>query len=1139
MEDRFLISFDNPIVVHHKVHGQHILPGLAYIDILYQLFREHGYQYTNLSLRNLSIYKPLIVTASSDVLLHIVCTKNEAGLWDIRINGFGQQDGVTLGDPVLYVTAEMDTTLVFAEDTIDINAIRQQSEGNTQLWDIYAHFTRNELVHTGLMQARGDIYKTGDALVMEVTPAHSAVQVSEKFMFNPILIDGSGVGCLGMILQQLEEEHLFLPLSFESFYATALLQQHCFTRFRHSSLIRKKELLYMTLEFFNTAGKKVGELKNFVCKLIRNKAPFLPAESMHTHQLSAHESLHVFLKNIIAKNLNKEAATVGINVSYYDLGLASSNMLEIIHLIKDKMNISLPPTLLFEYTTIAELSSYLLENYTVSAIAGDEKTAGKEQVIANHQDGGRSPLIPESTAIKPTDVAIIAVEGRYPGANNIAAFWENLKAGKDCITSVDRWNEAWYESVPATFNKKYCYWGGFIDDVDKFDPAFFNISPREAEIMDPMQRLFLEAVWNLFEGVGYTPEILRNKYNSKVGVYAGAMYQQYHQFNDDINKAAEASLYTFSAIANRVSYFFDLQGPSMAIDSMCSSSLSAIHIACESLINGSVQLAVAGGVNLSLHPLKYLGLTQLELVGSSAGSRSFSEGDGYLPAEGVGVVLLKPLSAAIADGDPILAVIKSTAVSHGGRSNGFSAPNPKAQVKLMEDNFSRAGIDPRSISYVEASANGSQLGDAIEISALNKFYGRFIKENNFCAIGSVKSTIGHAEAASGMSQLTKVLLQLQHQQFVPSIAGGIVNPDIDFSAGPFYLQKELAAWPRPVSDINGVLQELPRRATISSFAAGGSNAHVILEEYIHHTEVQAPAITEDVPVLMVFSAKDAEGLRAVVQQSADYITGKGTISLPDMAYTLQVAREAMPYRLAVIINDQQTLMEALGVYLSLADIKDCSYPLFAGNPAVYNPDEALHAAALRKGDAEQIARHWVRGGMVDWELLYKGANRKKLSLPTYPFKKSSYWMPGQISPAGNKVVATQRKQPFEIDKAQSRLQNAQQFIIHFLSQELSLPLVQLTIQKDLHELGVNSLIAVRLLRGVEKYFDIKVSFKSLLEYRTIAQLAAFVAGKDNDNVESAPLVQQDHDQQDQALIEALEMFREGVVDFEGIKDLIG
>ena len=472
--------------------------------------------------------------------------------------------------------------------------------------------------------------------------------------------------------------------------------------------------------------------------------------------------------------------------------------------------------------------------------------------------------------------------GRYAQASDIAEFWENLKAGKDCITEIPKERldlERYFDPDKDKPGKVYCRWGGFIDGVDQFDPLFFNISPRVATLMDPAERLFLETVWNLFEDTGHTRKRLQQRYDGKVGVFVGAMHQQYLLFDADLDSASTVSLSTHSHLANRVSYFFNLQGPSIAVDTMCSSSLTAVHMACQSLLRGECTLAVAGGANFSLHPKKFIGLSRTRSIASQPDRRSFGDGDGLLPADGVGAVLLKPLSRAIVDGDEILAVIKSTGTNHGGYANGFYVPNPQAQAQLLIDNFTKSGIDPRTISYVEAAANGSALADPIEMTALNKAFARFTNDRGFCAIGSVKSNIGHSEAASGMAQLAKVILQLRHGQLVPSIKARPLNPNISFAATPFYLQETLSEWQRPRLEVTGpdgrrLEQEIPRRATISSFGAGGSNAHLIIEEYVPDARlVTVQPVREATPHIVVFSAKSPERLRAVVRRMLDFLAG--------------------------------------------------------------------------------------------------------------------------------------------------------------------------------------------------------------------------------------------------------------------------
>ena len=517
------------------------------------------------------------------------------------------------------------------------------------------------------------------------------------------------------------------------------------------------------------------------------------------------------------------------------------------------------------------------------------------------QEGVASPVD------EPTDIAIIGLAGRYPMADSLEEFWTNLQAGRDCVTEIpsERWHhERYFDEDRRTPGKTYSKWGGFLNGVDRFDPLFFNISPREAEMMDPQERLFLECVYEAIEDAGYTRASLAAGEASRylgspapVGVYVGVMYEEYQLYGaqEQARGKPVALPGSPSSIANRVSYFFNFNGPSMAVDTMCSSSLTAIHLACESLKRGECQLAIAGGVNVSIHPNKYLVLGQGRFVSSNGRCTSFGAGgDGYVPGEGVGAVLLKPLVAATADGDQIYGVIKGSAINHGGKTNGYSIPNPNAQAHVIGGVFKRAGIDPRTVSYVEAHGTGTSLGDPIEISALTKTFGEYTDDTQFCAIGSVKSNIGHCESAAGIAGVTKVLLQLKHRQLVPSLHSETLNPNIDFAHSPFTVPQSLVEWLRPVvatrTDHSRV-REHPRIAGVSSFGAGGSNAHVVIEEYVPDTPVVERH--SGVPALIPLSAKNDDRLTHVVTNLHHFLTSqpRPDLDLAALAYTLQVGRE--------------------------------------------------------------------------------------------------------------------------------------------------------------------------------------------------------------------------------------------------------
>jgi polyketide synthase PksN len=416
-------------------------------------------------------------------------------------------------------------------------------------------------------------------------------------------------------------------------------------------------------------------------------------------------------------------------------------------------------------------------------------------------------------------VAIVGLAGSYPQARDVAQYWSNLRAGRDCITEIpaERWDHALYfDEDKDKAGKTYSKWGGFLEGVQEFDPLFFNISPREAEYIEPQERLFLKCVYEVLEDAGYT----RESVGRNVGVYVGVMYEEYqlHAAQEQAQGRPVALAGNPSSIANRVSYFCNFNGPSLAVDTMCSSSLTALNLACQAIHSGC-EAAIAGGVNVSIHPNKYLFLGQTRFASSTGRCESFGRGgDGYVPGEAVGAVLLKPLSKAVADGDHIYGVIQATAINHGGKTNGYTVPNPSAQSQVVLEAIQRSGVDPRAVSYVEAHGTGTALGDPIEIAGLTRAYRQYTQDRQYCAIGSAKSNIGHCESAAGIAGLTKVLLQMQHGELVPSLHSEVLNPHIDFESSPFVVQRALSKWDRPrVPGADGQAKEYPRIAGLSSF----------------------------------------------------------------------------------------------------------------------------------------------------------------------------------------------------------------------------------------------------------------------------------------------------------------------------------
>jgi acyl transferase domain-containing protein len=428
------------------------------------------------------------------------------------------------------------------------------------------------------------------------------------------------------------------------------------------------------------------------------------------------------------------------------------------------------------------------------------------------------------------DVAIVGMACRLPGARDVDAYWQLLCEGRSAVREIpeERWD---YRQLYAEEARAPRYMG-VLEDAALFDAEFFHISAREARLIDPQQRLFLELVWEAFESAALDPTRFRGK---QVGVFVGCGGSAYGQriFPALGPKDYAAGLGTQGfAIPNRTSYFFDFRGPSLLVSTACSASLVALHMAVESLRRGESELAVAGGVNLLLSPAYYLCMAHMGALSPDGTCRTFDRrANGIVLGEGVGALLLKPLARALAEGDRVLAVIRGTAVNHDGRSNGLSAPNPGAQAELVRSALGDAGLTPADISYVEAHGTGTALGDPIEVEALAEVFAGLPQGSR--RIGSVKTNLGHLETAAGVASVIKVVLALQHEQLPAHIGYDAPNPLLALEHTPFVVNREQSPWPRQ--------PELARRAGVSGFGMGGSNAHVIVEEAPRSVRVVRPA----------------------------------------------------------------------------------------------------------------------------------------------------------------------------------------------------------------------------------------------------------------------------------------------------------
>jgi amino acid adenylation domain-containing protein len=748
-----------------------------------------------------------------------------------------------------------------------------------------------------------------------------------------------------------------------------------------------------------------------------------PTPTIATSSAEKSQLLAKFQQDLLALAgtiLKISVKDIDLNDDISEYGFDSISFTELTNQINEKYSLDLTPAIFFEYPSMEAFSQFLCDQYfenlldyymesfqTVSPASPKMEMAEVTDVVEiKLKSRFIEPVtvreVPRLLAKMP--IAIIGMSGVMPQSADLESFWQHLESGDDLITEVpyDRWDwQAYYGDPTIETNKTKAKWGGFLPEVDKFDPLFFGISPREAELMDPQQRLFLETVWKTIEDAGYKASDLSG---TKTGLFVGVATHDYDELLrknvHDIEAHSSTGL-SHSILANRISYLLNLHGPSEPIDTACSSSLVAIHRAIEAIRSGTCEMAIAGGVNVMLTPTLTLSFSKAGMLSDDGRCKTFDKrANGYVRGEGVGAIWLKPLPQAQADGDRIYAVIKGTAENHGGHATSLTAPNPNAQTQLLISAFDDAQIDPSTISYIETHGTGTRLGDPIEINGLKNAFatlynksGKSLPEKPHCGIGSVKTNIGHLETAAGIAGVLKVLLALKHQTLPGLLHFSELNPYVQLQDSPFYIVTENQTW-TPLTDTSG--KNIPRRAGVSSFGFGGANAHIVLEEY----ESKLFPIANASNQLIVLSAKNDERLQAYAKLVAEFLEKQPDILLSNLAYTLQVGREAMEERLAIVASSVDDLKDKLTQYVQgQTEIDD----FYRGNVKTSKiqselliegeAGEAFLRIIIEKKELSKLALLWVSGVEIDWQLLYPNQKPQRISLPTYPFARERYWIP--------------------------------------------------------------------------------------------------------------------------------------------------
>jgi len=639
-----------------------------------------------------------------------------------------------------------------------------------------------------------------------------------------------------------------------------------------------------------------------------------------------HEQIQNWLTEKISQSLSIDPASLDIHQPFSHYGLDSKELVGMSGDLETFLGRSFSPILLWQYPTIEALAGYL---------AGEDcpslQTAGG-QAPRPSPAGGKGE---RKLNLSEDPIAVIGMACRFPQANDPEAFWKILSEGVDAITEVpsDRWEKSkFYHSEPATQGKMNTKWGGFIDQAGHFDAPFFGISPREATRMDPQQRLLLEVSWQALEDAGLPAAQLAG---TPTGIFVGISSSDYSKFQWQDPSLIDAYAGTGNAhsiAANRLSYFFDFRGPSVAIDTACSSSLVAVHLACQSLKRGETSLALAAGVNLILTPEVNIAFSQARMMSPEGRCKTFDDSaDGYVRGEGCAVLVLKSLSQALKDGDQVLAVIRGSAVNQDGRSNGLTAPNGFSQQQVIREALQDARVLPQEISYVETHGTGTPLGDPIEIEALGNILKEGREQNSPCLVGSVKTNIGHLEAAAGIAGLLKVILSLQKGEIPAHLHFKKINRHMKSIVGT---GRDLSLLVIPTQNVSWPKNFSRKIAGVSSFGFGGTNAHSDLEEAfknpdvipakagIHLDQVDSRFRGNDISgfYLLKLSTHSENAVRALASQYQNYLEKHGgegdKFSLADFCFTANTGRNDFEYRgfvLASSFEDLKTKLSQMDV----------------------------------------------------------------------------------------------------------------------------------------------------------------------------------------------------------------------------------
>ncbi|WP_176560100.1 non-ribosomal peptide synthetase [Brevibacillus dissolubilis] len=738
------------------------------------------------------------------------------------------------------------------------------------------------------------------------------------------------------------------------------------------------------------------------------------------------------------------------------------------------------------------------------------------------------------------DIAIIGLAARLPASSDLHEFWSKLCEGRDFVKEFPAARKADLASYMKKLNwnpsRVTFYEGAYLDEIDKFDHAFFRLSPNEASYMSPNQRLFLETAWQAMEDAGYSSARLAG---SRTGVYLGYNGDAVHDYKrliemldpEAMSLAAPGNV--SSMIAGRIAYLLDLKGPSLCIDTACSSSLVAVHMASQALRRGECDMMLVGSVKINLLPADQ-GI-RIGIESSDCRAKTFDDAaDGTGIGDGVVALLLKPLDKALQDRDHIHAVLKGSAVNQDGSSAGITAPNALAQEDVIVRAWEDAGIDPTTVSYIEAHGTGTALGDPIELDGITRAFRRYTGQNQFCAISSLKTNIGHLDHAAGIAGLLKAVLCLKHSMLPPTVHFQNPNSNIDFLQSPVYVNNELAYW-----EAEGG----PRRCGVSAFGMSGTNCHVVLEEAPEvekeWTTVQGAELAMELEKPLHWfslSAKTELSLWNMVEKYKQFVELDSTWSLADLCYTAHTGREHFGYRLALIAGSEEEFVKKIRGLdlerLKQGGLEDVYYSHAVEQKQTGGAEERTQTGDVLRdrqhGDEEELVSdlesvrafciRYVQGEQLDWHGLYRGQQRWRVPLPTYAFERKRCWIEDRTGDGYGITSMMENTGSTDacfhaVDTARLSKPQRHQVTLtgestrEYTTVELAVAQIwgevlgytEIGLHQNYYELGGDSIIALKIINRINDQFNTSVEIADVLRYPTIEGLAVYL-----DHVSNTP-----------------------------------